>query len=66
MPQASPDQPLFQPVEIVTIYGAGFGPASIAGLPLTSNRLAVASLTGDTRVLFDDTPSPWSTASKAS
>lgn len=44
--------------EIVTIYGTGFGPASIAGLQMTSNRLAVASQTGDTRVLFDDTPSP--------
>jgi len=46
------------PGEIITIYGAGFGPALLANLELTANRLNVTSKIGDTRVLFDDVPSP--------
>ncbi len=45
------------PGEIVTIYGAGFGPASPAGARLDSSGRLTTSLAG-VRVLFDGAPAP--------
>jgi uncharacterized protein (TIGR03437 family) len=45
------------PGELVTIFGAGVGPANLAGLALTGYGY-VDSYIGETRVLFDGVPSP--------
>jgi IPT/TIG domain. len=46
------------PGELVTIFGTGFGPSTLATLQLTTNRLAITNLLGETRVLFDGVPAP--------
>jgi uncharacterized protein (TIGR03437 family) len=46
------------PSEIITIFGAGIGPASLAGMERTPDGQYVSNLLADTRVLFDGTPAP--------
>jgi uncharacterized protein (TIGR03437 family) len=46
------------PGEIVTIYGSGFGPVTIATAELTADRRSLAKQLSATRVLFDGVPSP--------
>lgn len=46
------------PGEVITVFGAGIGPAIAAGVQLTSNGQAITSVLSDTRVFFDDTPAP--------
>ncbi len=45
------------PGEIITVFAQNAGPATLAGLQLTADR-RVATLTGNTRLLFDGTPAP--------
>jgi uncharacterized protein (TIGR03437 family) len=45
------------PGEMVTLFGSGMGPASLAGLSLDPSG-KVSSAVAGTRVLFDGTPSP--------
>jgi len=45
------------PGELVTIFGANFGPPSLAGAQLDSNGRVASTLSG-TQVLFDGTPAP--------
>jgi uncharacterized protein (TIGR03437 family) len=45
------------PGEIVTIFGSGIGPNTLASLQLTSSG-AVATTLGGVQVLFDGTPAP--------
>jgi uncharacterized protein (TIGR03437 family) len=45
------------PGEIITIFGAGFGPASLAGLSVNSAG-RVSSAIGTTQVTFDGVPAP--------
>src|SRR5436305_8997261 len=45
------------PGEIVTVFGRGFGPASITGLSLGSDG-KVATTSGGTSILFDGVASP--------
>jgi uncharacterized protein (TIGR03437 family) len=44
------------PGEIITIFGSGFGPASAAELQLSEDKKSITTITGGTRVLFDDVP----------
>ena len=44
------------PGEIVTIFGSGFGPATLAAAQYADGRLPTS--VGETRVLFDGTPAP--------
>ena len=44
------------PGEIVTIFGSGFGPATLAAAQYTDGQLPTS--VGETRVLFDGTPAP--------
>jgi len=44
------------PGEIVTVFGAGLGPAALASAQYTDGRLPTS--VGETRVLFDGTPAP--------
>ena len=46
-----------QPGEIVTIFGSGLGPATLAPGSLDANGM-LATSAGGARVLFDDTPAP--------
>lgn len=46
------------PGEIVTVFGAGIGPANAAGLQLTADRRFVATTLAGVRVLFDGFPAP--------
>lgn len=45
------------PGQIITLFGAGIGPASAVGLRLTSSGLVDTNI-GDTRVLFDGIAAP--------
>ena len=45
------------PGEIVTLFGAGIGPAALTGLNLSTSGF-VDSFAGDTLVLFDGAPAP--------
>ncbi len=45
------------PGEIVTLFGANFGPAALVGFELDANGRVSTNLSG-TRVLFDGTPAP--------
>ena len=45
------------PGEIITVFGAGFGPAAIAGLTVNSAGL-VSTAIGTTQVTFDGVPAP--------
>jgi uncharacterized protein (TIGR03437 family) len=45
------------PGEMVTLFGSGMGPATLAGLSLDSSGKVSTAVAG-TRVLFDGTPSP--------
>lgn len=45
------------PGEIVTIFGTGIGPSTLAGYQLTPFS-SLGTLTGDTTVLFDGIPAP--------
>jgi uncharacterized protein (TIGR03437 family) len=45
------------PGEMITIFGAGIGPAALAGMQLNSNG-RVANLVAQTRVLFDGVAAP--------
>ncbi len=45
------------PGELVTIFGANYGPATIVGAALDANGLVSSNLVG-TRVLFDGVPAP--------
>jgi uncharacterized protein (TIGR03437 family) len=45
------------PGEIVTLFGAGLGPASVVGAVLRSDN-AIENTLSDTRVLFDGIPAP--------
>jgi uncharacterized protein (TIGR03437 family) len=44
------------PGEMVTIFGSGFGPATLAAAQYADGRLPTS--VGETRVLFDGTPAP--------
>jgi uncharacterized protein (TIGR03437 family) len=46
------------PGEIVTIFGAGMGPASLAGAVLTADGTKLSTNVGGTQVLFDGIPAP--------
>ena len=46
------------PAEIVSIFGSGLGPASPAGMQLTSDGRRVTTTLAGTRVLFDGLPAP--------
>jgi uncharacterized protein (TIGR03437 family) len=43
---------------IVTVFGTGMGPETLATFELTPDRSAIASELKGTRVLFDDVPAP--------
>jgi uncharacterized protein (TIGR03437 family) len=47
----------FAPGELITIFGTGFGPASLAGTTVDASGV-VSGLVGETRVLFDGVPAP--------
>jgi uncharacterized protein (TIGR03437 family) len=45
------------PGEMVTVFGNGLGPATLAGAQLDANG-TVSNLVSDTQILFDGTPAP--------
>ena len=47
----------FSPGELITIFGAGFGPPNLTGTTVDPQGL-VSNLVGETRVLFDGIPAP--------
>ncbi len=46
------------PGQIITIFGSGIGPPSIATLQLSPDGLSIAKTLAGTRVLFDGVPAP--------
>ncbi len=55
---ASFQQTSLSPGLIVTFFGTGMGPATLATLELTADQSALTTALAGTRVLFDDTPAP--------
>ncbi len=47
----------FAPGEMITLFGTGFGPASLTGTMVDGSGV-LSTLVGETRVLFDGVPAP--------
>jgi uncharacterized protein (TIGR03437 family) len=46
------------PGEIVTIFGSGFGPETLAPLQLSADQLSITKILAETRALFDGVAAP--------
>ncbi len=51
-------QSSLSPGLIVTVFGTGMGPVTLAAPLMTADQTAYPTTVGGTRVLFDDTPAP--------